>query len=298
MPLSGAVPWSLSLLLAGPTLVAALLWILWPLLRRRRLWYAVGRLFCVIVLGYAWFLLGWGANYRRVPLDERLALTGTPVTTSEVERLAARLLEVIAREADAERDLDAALASGMAALRATAERIEGRPVTLPPRVKRTPPGLLLRAGASGVFAPWLLEPHVDGALPDYQHLAVALHELAHAAGYAGEADADLMAALAGLTASDPFMRYSTALRFLETVAGRLPAASRTALLATLPEPAQADLAQWHGVLREYHVPAWLRGLQFTLYDRYLRSQGVSEGIADYGRVVTLLVAADRAGLVP
>lgn len=298
IPLTSAVPFSLSLVLGGVALLGGALWISWPLMRGR-CWLSIGRLISVVIIGYAWFLLVWGANYQRAPLEERLALPVTPVTATEVERMAARLVGIIALEAEAERDLAAALASGLIALQATAERFEGRPVTLPERVKVTPPGLLLRAGgAVGVLSPWLLEPHVDGALPDFQHLAVAMHELAHAAGYAGEAETDLVAALAGLAASDPFMRYSTALRLFETFVWQLPGESRRALQAALPPRAQADLAQWHAALRQHQAPTWLRELQTALYDRYLRSQGVAEGIADYGRVVLLLIAAERASLAP
>ena len=46
----------------------------------------------------------------------------------------------------------------------------------------------------------------------------------------------------------------------------------------------------------YYKPALARPLS-SLYDRYLRSQGVEAGVKDYDRVVTLLVYARRRGLL-
>src|SRR5690606_28706821 len=79
-------------------------------------------------------------------------------------------------------------------------------------VKTVPPGALLTVGFSGVVSPWLLEPHVDPAFPPAALTVVALHELAHTAGFAREAEAEAVALLAGLGCDDPAAAYAAAVR--------------------------------------------------------------------------------------
>jgi hypothetical protein len=158
------------------------------------------------------------------------------------------------------------------------------------------PGFLLLSGnAIGVVSPWLLEAHVDGALPVPHHLTVTLHEFVHLAGYAGEADADFLAAVAGMRAEDALMRYSTALSLFSKVAWRLPPERYLTLYEQLPEQAKADLEAMRETVRRYQVPNWFEQVQTRVYDSYLKSQGVEAGIRDYGRMVNWLVEAHAVG---
>lgn len=301
VPLSDLVPLSLTglALLAGPPALALLMLRCWRRRRNLLAWLVrwSRQLGGGLLVLYALFLILWGLNYGRVPLEARLNLELAPVNTEEVARFAAALAAVVAETAPAEeaRDRARALASLRSAISVLVLDWEGRRVTLPARVKTTPPGLLLLGNTSGVVSPFFLEAHVDGGLPEYKFLAVAAHELAHLAGYGSEADTDFIAAVAGLRATDPYARYSVALNLLESFARLLPEGVRRELLAALPEAAQRDLAETRAVRLRYRAPA-LQRLQTTLYDGYLRSQGVSAGVADYGRVVTLLLAAERRGL--
>ena len=86
------------------------------------------------------------------------------------------------------------------------EGLHGYAPTLPRRVKKLPPGTLLFFGRSGSILPIFLEAHADGAMHDAWFLRTAAHELAHVAGFSGEADADVVGFLAGLRADDRFAR--------------------------------------------------------------------------------------------
>src|SRR5690606_5910164 len=102
---------------------------------------------------------------------------------------------------------------------------------------------MLRFGFSGFVVPWLLEPHVDPGLPTAALVGVALHELAHSAGYAREAEAEAVALVAGLSCEDPSARYAAALRSAASLAARLASGDRAAYVAAWPEGAVEDQRQ-------------------------------------------------------
>ncbi|MDQ3458276.1 MAG: DUF3810 domain-containing protein [Deinococcota bacterium] len=301
VPLSDLVPLSLSglALTLAPALLALLMLRGWRRRKSAREWllrwskHLLGGLLGLYVL----FLVLWGLNYGRPPLEARLGLELEAPNIEEVAHFAGGLAAIIWETAPPEgtRDRARALASLRAAIRSLVLDWEGRQVTLPSRVKTTPAGLLLLNNTAGVVSPFFLEAHVDGGLPEYKFLAVAAHELSHLAGYGGEADTDFIAAVAGLRAGDPYARYSVALSLFEGFARRLPADLRGDLVEGLPEAARRDLEAARAVRLRYRN-AGLQRLQGALYDSYLRAQGVSAGVADYGRVVELLLAAERRGL--
>lgn len=65
----------------------------------------------------------------------------------------------------------------------------------------------------------------------------------------------------------------------------------------LPSQAKTDLQAFRDVYLRYQPPRLAARLQARVYDSYLRTQGVTAGVADYGRVIDLLVAARRSGLL-
>ena len=64
-------------------------------------------------------------------------------------------------------------------------------------------------------------------------VATAAHELAHVAGYCGEADADAVGVLAGLASDDALARYATALAAFRRVCGALDESQRKPLFDAL-----------------------------------------------------------------
>jgi hypothetical protein len=133
-------------------------------------------------------------------------------------------------------------------------------------------------------------------------LSTGLHELAHAAGWAREAETDALAMLAGLACADPDVRFAAALHGLLLVRSELgrvahaDPAWREALAArwaTLPPAAGAAWAASRAATERYRS-ATVERAAGAVYDTYLRSQGVEAGLADYGRAGVLLVNALRA----
>src|SRR5690606_23036149 len=201
------------------------------------------------------FPFTFGLGYHTTPLEVRLT-SRAPGGARLVEPAAAaaareraRLLVLVTLQAaqppggsDLAFDSPPAPAAGAAAclgayltaLRERPPQFQRPAVTIPTRVKAVPRGWLLRFGFAGVISPWLLEPHVDLALPPSDALAVALHELAHTAGFAREAEAEAVALLAGLRCDDRRVRYAAALRAASSLAYELPTAERESYLARWP----------------------------------------------------------------
>lgn len=299
VPLTGGVALPVTVILLAVILFGVALGVSFRK-RRARGWRALvrwlGRAAVTGVTLYALFIVLWGANYARTPLETRLNLsTGVTPDTLEHVAFAEVLSNVIRQDYDAAPHWDADLAAGQASLARVVEQLEGRTVTLPRVVKRTPPGFLLFTGrATGLMVPWTLEAYVDRALPYPYQLATALHEAAHVAGYSSEAEADFIAAVAGLTSDNASVRYSTALTFFSRSAPQALLPERYQAIANyLPERFNRDVAALSRAYERYRAPAGVARLQARFYDGYLRSQRVTAGGGDYGRAITLLMAAKR-----
>ncbi len=265
----------------------------------------------LIWLGFlsTWFVIMWGANYKRESIEAQLNLTEDVISAEDVSLLAENLLQIVIENVDAEQNVDKALAAIRDSLTEVVNGIHGNAPTLPSKIKPLPNGTLIYLGnAAGVMSPWFLEAHVDSALPPAEFVAVGAHELAHVAGYAGEADADLLGALAGLTADDDFARYAVSLRLFRTLVYQLSyeAPQEQELFEgalpenwqdTLPERALQDWEAAINAYQRYSPPEGYTKAQRKIFNWYLLSQGVNEGIADYSRIVKLLVFANKQGLL-
>lgn len=243
------------------------------------------------------FPLTFGLAYRTPTLESRLgigdAATAVSLTGEQLASAGDAVAVVLNEASDTRQRVGAAgnVDPVEAASRCLAGYLQrtGLPggSSLPTVVKGFPDGALLRLGTSGFIYPWLLEPHVDPGLPDEGFLAVALHELTHAAGYAREAEAEALGLLAGLECGDPRVRYAAALSAARSIADALPASSAAAYLALWPAGAEDD---WLAI-REAHLRyRWAAGadLMRSANDAYLVSQGIAGGIADYSRATTLM----------
>jgi len=267
-----------------------------PLRRRALRWGGVA--LQAVIIGYAWFLLVWGAGYRRERLEDRLGLGSARPEEGEIEAWIGSLTGMIRRDlpAPGERDEVRAVTSIRESLVELLREWEGRGRSIPHRLKRLPAGTLLASGTVGMLIPFFLEAHVDAGDLEVGRLQAAGHELAHAAGLCGEADADLAGAMAGLRARDPYARYAAALSVFRDFAQHLPRDAMGKAYAELPAEAVLDLEGIAKNRKSYRADTLAR-VGRRAYDSYLRSHGLEEGVKEYGRLVELLVRAVRKGIV-
>lgn len=302
-PLHDAVPLSLAAALVMLFLIVLVLGLLSGPGGRRG---AFGLLGWWLALSALTFPLTFGLAYRTTGLEARMGLDGpgqgapAAIGPELVAAAGERVLAVLQESAATREVVGASFGSdpAAAAARCVSGYLQSRGLpggaSLPSRVKSVPDGALLRVGSTGVVFPWLLEPHVDPGLPAHGTAHVALHELAHAAGYAREAEAEALAILAGLECGDPRVRYASALAAARAISRAMPGDASAAYVARWPAGAAEDLAALAAAADGYRWDA-VADAMHSVYDAYLVSQGASEGIGDYARATVIVVKALTAG---
>ncbi len=267
-----------------------------------RLWSLLAGL-----LGFAgWlifsFLLMWGYNYGRIPVEQKLGL--------ELQAPAREVLEAQIRQEAAQ----------LALLRA---RIEGADTaTLSPRVFSAdmeeqlrdgleevltyynypvvgtvrgrvlyPRGIFLRFSSAGLYLPWTGEGHIDGGLLLVQQPYTLAHELAHGYGFGDEGTCSFWAYLTAFRVEDPALQYAIRLGYWRRLAigwARVDQQGYDAFRATLAPGMIADLEAINANNAAY--PDIMPRFRNAAYDSYLKAQGIAEGMQNYGKVVLMVEA--------
>lgn len=239
------------------------------------------------------FLVAWGLNYRRTSLEQVLGgRPGDPLTSEAVVALA----EGAARAATAARDAPGGAGTGYADI---ATRLEPafqealRRLGLPPLsvVGRPKHSRLLTpfftaAGVTGMVNPVALESIVHPDLLPFERPMVLAHEWAHLAGVADEADASAVAWLACVL-GDPSLVYSAELSVVLETASVIPRAEWQRIRSALSPGVIEDITALAARLaRQQPV---VRETAFKVYDGYLKSNRVEDGVRSYSRVIRVLL---------
>ena len=263
--------------------------------RRRSLWPLVGglgTLLSLTALVYLWFLVAWGLNYSRPALEASIGYDASRVTPAALRELAERATGEVNRlyAPGHSAGFPEAFAVPPALVQAMHEverRLGLATAITPSRPKRTLLGPFFRAaGVDGMHAPFLLETLLNPDLTSPERPAVLAHEWAHLAGYAPEDDASFVGLLAALRA-DSGAQYSAWLALFHEVIVLLSRDEQRALLVCLGPGPQRDRQAI--VERQKLRVETISRASWETYDRYLKSQGVREGVQSYSRVVQLVL---------
>lgn len=236
---------------------------------------------------YLLFLLTWGLNYRRVPLEARLDFDRARISHEAAARLAA---EATARLNDGHGRAHGATFRREALERsfADAQGILGdRGGVRTGRPKRSLFGVYFRQAAiDGMTVPVFLEIIVNPDLLPVEQPSVLAHEWAHLAGYADESEANFVAWLTGVRSKDPLAQYSAWLDAYRLSVSALPRPLR----ATLPPLDDGPRADLRAIAARYarSSPA-VRTAARGVYDSYLKANRIEEGIDNYGMVLQLML---------
>ena len=244
-----------------------------------------------VALVYLLFLIVWGMNYRRVPLEEKLDFDRSRVTRERAFALASESVkrlnalhgaahEIVAHHGGSDRAVvEAAFSDALRVLDGTGYPRTGRP-------KRSLLGLYFRyAAIDGMTNPIFLEVILNPDLLVIEQPEVLAHEWAHLAGYADESEANFVAWLSCLR-GNALTQYSGWLSAYSRAASVLPRETR-ATLPTLDEGPRRDL---NAIAARYgRSSPVLRTAARNVYDSYLKANRIEEGIANYDSVLQLML---------
>jgi Protein of unknown function (DUF3810) len=245
-------------------------------------------------IAYLAFLLSWGLNYRRVPVEQKLVFDRAAITGDAAHRLArvaVERLNALAAAAHrtgwrATREFDPALGEGLA--RAARDLGLAVPSLSRPKYTLLDP-YFRRAGVEGMTDPFLLETLVVGDLLPFERPFVVAHEWGHLAGLADEAAASFAGWLACLHGSSAD-QYSGWLFLYQELSAVLPRADREAVASALGDVPRADLAASRARVLANIAPR-VSAAAWRAYDSYLKSNRVAAGTRSYDEVVQLVLGA-------
>ena len=257
----------------------------------------------IVAIVYLLFLVLWGLNYRRVPLERKLDFDRTRVTRERALALAVESVkrlnglhagahQTVENHGGDRASLNSAFLEAMHRLAGTDYPRDGDNYPRTGRPKRSLAGYYFRyAAIDGMTNPIFLEVILNPDLLPVEAPAVLSHEWAHLAGYADESEANFVAWLTCLR-GDALAQYSGWLSAYSRAASVLPPNLR-AKLPPLDEGPRQDL---DAITERYRrsSPA-MRKVARETYDAYLRANRVEEGIRNYDEVLTLMLGTTLGG---
>ena len=249
-----------------------------------------------------WFYFLWGFNYNRISLEQTLNLEVTPLEATILKQEAELALNtaIEARQGitgitnDALNDsfLPQKLESEVRKNLTEVIKDMGYPTPGRIRIRQIWPGdLLMRFHVSGIYIPFLGEGYTAGKITAVEKPFTMAHEMAHGLGFADEGSANFLAYLACEMAEDHMIKYSGRLAYWSYIAGEIAALSREKygeVFQRITPGMIADLKQISENWRHYR--GTLAKIGEKVNERYLKSQGVKEGLRSYNRMVVLVAA--------
>lgn len=257
----------------------------WPRVLARLAW----RTTTLSAAVYLAFLVMWGLNYRRVPLEARLELRYDAVTPAAAERLTrlavGELNQLTPRRLPTEATVRTALPPALADVQA---RLGAPRAIVPGRPKRTLFDPYFRAASvDGMTDPFFLETLTLSTLLPVEQPMVIAHEWAHLAGYADEGEANFVGWLACLR-GDEAARYSAWLFLYMEALGSVDEAARRVVSRELGDVPRADMNAIVERVRAQRNPV-VATIGWGVYDQYLKANGVEQGTRSYTDVVRLVL---------
>ncbi len=263
--------------------------------KRERVWTALSeggrRLIRSVAAVVILFLLMWGLNYRRVPLEASLPDHAAPAVGDLREVVVAAnaiAARTRPRAAGAPRvdDVVAALRAPMNTALARLQRptlgVPGRPKS---SIILTP--FFTWAGVNGMVDPLALEILVHPDLLPFERGMSVAHEWAHLSGAADEAEASAIGWLACMN-GPPELAYSASVFLIVEAGNALPARTWREISPALDPGVKTDLLELSRRLARQRPQ--VQRTAFRVYDSYLRANRVEDGVASYSRALTLILS--------
>lgn len=269
----------------------------------RLLLHVVLTIVCLGITGYFLFVVIWGLNYDRLPLEKNL---GYKTGTTTVKELTA----LMQSETDAINKLCPAVsydskghsyyAGGFNKMKSTVnagyQKLAAQSKlqdTLFGGNRPYPKGVLASklmayTGIAGIYVPFTCEPNVNADNPEFDLPFNAAHESAHFKGFAREEEANFVAYLADTSNPDKYFQYSAHMEAYIYLSDALYSTDNSAwkgIAKKLNKRAVNDFVYYNEYLQAHQSKA--QDVSNKINDNYLKSQG-QQGVISYDMFVNLL----------
>jgi hypothetical protein len=246
-----------------------------------------------------WLYVGWGNNYFRTPLYPRMGIQRASYEKEAFSRFLTDYTGALNGTAENTASWDReALEADIKAFYST--KVTGYGYTglrTWQHVKKPLMNPLYSAvGVLGFMGPFFCESQLNLDLPEMECPFTLAHELAHLAGVTSEAEANYWAYVYCRQSDNPAVQYSGHLALLPYVAtsagSLLPEDAYATWTGTLAVKAKEDYAAIHQYWENKRIGV-IDSAQRWMMDRFLRTNGVSEGAKDYYGVIGMLMTMDQ-----
>lgn len=278
----------------------AMLWYVIRQVRKGRYLHLLVTLVEIAATVGACALLLWGSFYGADGFQDKSGLTARGGTVEELTAVTEHFAVGVAEYANqVERDRQGVFAVPCRDVLSSAEDSYANVAELFPCLDSdvlTPKAMAMSRALSamdftGFYFPFTGEANVNVDSPRCYLPVTVCHEQAHQQGIASEQECNFVGIMAATTCDDPAYRYSGYLMgyvYLANALYRVDRESWQAIRGTIPREALIDL-QYHRLYwAQFEGP--VKTVSTTVYDGFLKVNGLEDGIANYGTVVDLLLA--------
>lgn len=255
---------------------------------------------CVGLSIYAGFCLLWGVFYGADSFQDKSGLTARGGTVEELTALTERFAREVSAAGDqVQRDENGCFAvprseifaEAMSAYDGVVEEFDclKKPAVMPKAFVSSRGMSYL--DFSGFYFPFTGEANLNDESPAAYLPANICHEMAHQQGIATEQECNFVAIMAATSADSAAYRYAGYLMgyvHLANALYRVDQAAWQTIRDSLPDTVRADLRQNSAYWAQFD--GLVNTAATKVYDGFLKSNGLTDGVQNYGTVVDLLLA--------
>jgi hypothetical protein len=261
--------------------------------------------FTFLAVFYFLFMVFWGLNYHRLPVQSIVQLGKTTVSASALEQLCRRLIvltnasrrQLTPNEQQplhlpiSHRQL---LTKAPQGFWAVAQKYPALNYSHPAVKSVYIPQLMSFFGVGGIYFPFTGEANVNMDPPDFLLPATVCHEMAHQIGFASEDEANYVAYLACRLNPDPSFGYSGNLMAMKYAMNRLKKMNPTTF-TRLEKSYSTGVVLDLQASREYWNKFQNPVAEFSdvFYDLFLKANDQKAGIESYSKMVELILGEYR-----
>ena len=260
-------------------------------------WLAM-RVVCIILGIYIVFNLFWGLNYNRRGIADQMELQIKPYTNAELMGLVQIVIDQLNQSENAAKENRPELMTKSILFKSAIQaykRSKEQDFFLEYRHPSVKPSLFSLLGNylgfTGYYNPFSGEAQVNTTVPLFIQPFTTCHEIGHQLGYAKENEANFAGYLSAMSSENPSFRYSASFEIYIYAASELYFRDSTLvrpLREKLNPGVRDDIKALRDFLRAYENP--LEPYIRRLYGRYLKANGMPQGLRTYDEVTAWMIA--------